>query len=420
MMTYVSNTPDDDRATYGDIFRVREFSALFAAHVASMLGNIVADVALMVLVYQRTHSPALAASTMSLLFLPYLFGGSVLSSAAQRWRSRRTLIVCDLTSAAIVAVMALPHLPVAAILVLLFALGLIAPVFGGVRSATLTQVLPAGAPYVLGRSVLRLVAQGAQVVGFAIGGLLLIAFSARDALLVDVGSFLLSALLLRLGTLERRPTREPTHADVSVVRESLRNLREVFAVRRLRRIMLLEWLLPTCAVAPEALAAPYVARLGAAPHAVGFWLTAIPIGTVLSDIVAARLLSARRRRIAAVPAMALMCLPLLSFAAQPSFAVAFALLVVLGLGNGYQPALDQELVAASPAKLLGAALSISGSGLMFCQGAGYAVWGVLAEFIAPPAVIGIAGGLAALVVVTLRPWPGWLPPLAARAESPYA
>jgi len=89
-------TADDVRARYVDIFRIREFSALFVAHVASMLGNIVADVALTVLVYQRTRSPALAAATMSLSFLPYLLGGTLLSSAAARWRTRRTLIVCDL------------------------------------------------------------------------------------------------------------------------------------------------------------------------------------------------------------------------------------------------------------------------------------------------------------------------------------
>ena len=131
-----------ERATYLEIFRVREFAALFVAHVASMLGTIVADVALTVLIYQRTQSPAPDASTVSLSFLPYLLGGSFLSSAAARWRSRRTLVVCDVMSAIIVAVMALPHLPVAAILCLLFVLGLAAPVFQGVRAATLPQILP--------------------------------------------------------------------------------------------------------------------------------------------------------------------------------------------------------------------------------------------------------------------------------------
>ena len=43
---------------------VAEFRAVFAADLVSMLGNVLAAVALTVLVYQQTRSPALAASTI--------------------------------------------------------------------------------------------------------------------------------------------------------------------------------------------------------------------------------------------------------------------------------------------------------------------------------------------------------------------
>ena len=391
-----------ERVTYLEIFRIREFAALFVAHVASMLGTIVADVALTVLIYQRTQSPVLAASTMSLSFLPYLLGGSFLSSAAARWRSRRTLVVCDVMSAIIVAVMALPHLPVAAILCLLFVLGLAAPVFQGVRAATLPQILPPGPPYVLGRSVLRLVSQGAQVVGFAAGGLLLVAVSPQVALLVDAGSFLVSAIVLRLGTKERHPAAATGH---SVVRESVGNLTRVFAIPRLRKVMLIEWLLPLCAVAPEALAAPYIAHLGLPEHNVGFWLTAIPIGTVLGDVVAARLLPVAWRRRIAVPAMCLTALMLAIFLVGPSFSVAYAMLIVLGLSCAYQPAVDQELIDASPESLQAAALSINSAGLMFWQGIGFGLWGLVGEILSPPAVVAIAGAAAFVAVLLFHPWP---------------
>lgn len=391
--------PDDDRARYGDIFRIREFSAVFVAHVASTLGDIVAQVALTVLVYQRTRSPALAAATMSLSFLPYLLGGTLLSSAAARWRSRRTLVICNVASAGIVVAMSLVRLPVAALLALVFVLGLIAPVFGGVRSATLAQILPPGAAYVLGRSVFRLVAQGSQVTGYAIGGLLLIVVSPRGALLIDAASFVLSALILRTATRERYPTSE---RELSAVHESMRNLRQVMSLPRLRRVLLLEWLLPTCAVAPEALAAPYVAHLGLASRYVGFWLTAIPVGTVIADIVVARLLSLRRQRAVALPAMAMTCLPLLAFLVRPSFAVAFMLLVVLGLSNAWAVMVDQEVIAAAPDSLRAAALSIGGAGLMFFQGAGFGLWGLVAEAWSPAAVIALAGAVAMIVVVGWR------------------
>lgn len=407
----------DDRATYSQIFRIAEFAAVIVAHVISMLGSIVADVALTVLVFQRTHSPVLAASTMSLMFLPYLVGGSVLASAAARWRTRRTLVICDVVSAVIVGVMALPNMPIAPILVLLFMLGLLAPVFQGVRAATLPQILPAGAPYVLGRSVLRLISQGAQVVGFAVGGLLLVAVSPRVALVVDAFSFLVSATVLRLGTKERRPPESTSQQ--SLVRESLGSLKAVMKIAPLRKVMFVEWFLPTCAVAPEALAAPYVSHLHMASNAVGFWLTAIPAGTVLGDVVAARMLPTAWRRRIAIPSMALTAAGLLLFVVRPGFLVAFVLLVAVGLGYAYQPAVDQQLIDASPPELQAAALSINTSGLMFFQGIGFTLWGAIGEAVTPSAVVTIAGVGALLVVVLFHPWPVRRPmPIVQVADTP--
>ncbi|MGH8891507.1 MAG: MFS transporter [Acidothermaceae bacterium] len=403
------------KATYSQIFRVREFSAVFTAHVVSMLGNIVADVALTVLVYQRTHSPALAASTMTLLFLPYLLGGSFLSSAAARWRTRRTLVTCDIASAVIVAVMATPRLPVAVILGLLFVLGLIAPIFQGVRAAILPQILPPGPQYVLGRSVLRLVAQGSQVAGFAIGGLLLVAVSPRVALVVDAGSFVLSSMVLRFGTKERHPL--VVSAQRSVVHESMSSLKTVLVHRRLRKVMLIEWLVPLCAVAPEALAAPYVSHLHMRSNAVGFWLTAIPVGTVIGDIVAARLLPVVWQRRVAIPAMCLAGGSMLIFAVAPMFSVAYGLLIVIGLGAAYQPAVDQEVVDAAPIELQAAALSINSSGLMFFQGVGFGLWGLVGEVVSPAAVVVIAGVSLLVAVVFFHPWPLRRPHAAARLDA---
>src|SRR5215831_19254860 len=135
------------RARYRDVLGVAEFRAIFAASIASMLGNVVAAVALTVLVYQRTRSPALAAAVMALSFLPYLIGGTLLGAAADRLPSRRVLVACDLGTAALIGCMVIPGMPLAALLALLFSIGLIAPVFQGVRSAVLPEVLPPGPRY---------------------------------------------------------------------------------------------------------------------------------------------------------------------------------------------------------------------------------------------------------------------------------
>ncbi|WP_220189587.1 MFS transporter, partial [Streptomyces phytophilus] len=173
--------PADTRARYADVFRVREFRFVFAAHVMSITGEVVAAIALTVLVYDRTGSPLLSALTLGIGLLPYLVGGTLLSSIADRLPARRVLVTCDLLAAACFALMVLPGMPVAVLLALRCVAGVISPVFTGTRMATLADILGTGDRFVLGRSVIRLTAQAAQLVGFALGGLLA-AFSPRATL----------------------------------------------------------------------------------------------------------------------------------------------------------------------------------------------------------------------------------------------
>lgn len=188
---------------YRAVFAVREFRAVFAAHLLSLLGVVVSELALTVLVYDLTGSPLLSALTFALGFLPYVIGGTLLAGVADRYPARRTLVTCDLICAGCVAVMVLPGTPVGALLALRCAVAAVAPVFTGTRTAALTDILGEGDLYVLGRSLLRLVSQGAMLIGFGAGGLLLTVLSPRGAITVTVVTFLCSAALLRLGTLDR-------------------------------------------------------------------------------------------------------------------------------------------------------------------------------------------------------------------------
>jgi len=297
------------RASYREVLGSAEFRAIFVANIVSMLGNVVAAVALTVLVYQQTRSPALAASVMALSFLPYLIGGTLLGAAADRLPARRVLVACDLASALLVGCMAMPGMPLLALLALLFAAGLLSPVYQGARSAVLPEVLPPGPRYVLGRALMRMVAQSAQIVGYGAGGLLLTILSPRSALTADALSFAASGLVLRFGT-AARPA--PAARRGSMAADSLTGLRKVLAHGPLRRILLFSWLVPACMVAPEALAAPYAAHIGQPARAAGFLLMGIPIGTVAADVIAARLLPYRLQRRIIVP------VALLSFAPWPS------------------------------------------------------------------------------------------------------
>jgi MFS family permease len=275
----------DANGGYLDALAVAEFRALFAAYTVSMLGDIVAAVALTVLVFQRTASPFLAGLTFTLAFVPYLFSGALLSGLVDRVPPRRLMVTCDLLSAAIVALMAMSAVPVPALLALLFLLGLISPVAAGMRNALTVVVLPAEA-YIAGRSLFRIVAQSAQVVGNATGGLLIALTSPRGALALDCASFAGSALVVRLATRARPPLGGEADGTTrsNILKDSLGGMSAVLADRRIRRVLLLGWLVPTCSVAPESLAAPYVAHLGLSEGVVGWWLAAIPAGTIAGEL----------------------------------------------------------------------------------------------------------------------------------------
>ncbi|MER6128628.1 MFS transporter, partial [Streptomyces sp. NPDC001795] len=194
------------RTGYARLFAVGEFRAVFLAHALSLLGVVVSEIALSVLVYGLTGSALMSALVFALGFLPYLVGGTLLAGVADRFPARRVLVLCDLVCAGCVAVMVLPGVPVVVLLAMRCALAVVSPVFQGTRTATLADVLGDGEPFVLGRSLLRIVSQSALLAGFGLGGVLLTAVTPRDALVITVGTFLASAALLRLGT-RWRPAR---------------------------------------------------------------------------------------------------------------------------------------------------------------------------------------------------------------------
>jgi len=395
------------RARYRDVLGAAEFRAIFAANIVSMLGSVVAAVALTVLVYQQTRSPALAASVMALSFLPYLIGGALLGAAADRLPARRVLVACDLASAALIGCMIIPGVPLPALLALLFAIGLISPVYQGVRSAVLPEVLPPGPRYVLGRALMRMVAQSAQIVGYGVGGLLLAILSPRGALAADALSFAASGLMLRFGT-AARPGSAARRG--SMARDSLAGLRKVFAHRPTRRILLFSWLVPACVVAPEALAAPYATHIGQPARAAGFLLMGLPIGTVAADIIAARLLTSRLQRRIIIPAALLSFAPLTTFAASPGLVLAVGLLAAAGLGCAWTAGIDGLLIDTAPPSLRNRALALAGAGLMFTQGAGFALWGIAGQYLPVAVVIPLAAAAGVLAATILRP------PRAAQAE----
>ncbi|WP_051798939.1 MFS transporter [Streptomyces sp. NRRL S-337] len=390
-------------ARYRAVFAVPEFRAVFAAHLLSSLGVVVCEIALSVLVFRRTDSPLLSALTFALGLLPYVLGGTLLSAVADRYPARRVLVVCDLLCASAAAGMVLPGTPVAVLLALRCLIAAIAPVFAGTRAATLGDILGAGDLFVLGRSVIRIVNQSAQLVGFGVGGLLVAVVTPRAVLALTVLTFLGSALLLRLGT-RARPARDgggPAAGRGALLGASLGGVRRLLADRRVRALLLLTWLPPAFVVIPEALLVPYADRLGAGPGGAGLLMCSMPIGAVVAESLVGSLLGPRARSRLTFPMGVFAVLPSLGFAAQPSLGWAVLLLVLTGTGISYNFGVDRWFVAAVPEELLGQGMTVVQAGRMTAMGLAMGAAGLAAEYAPLRAVMPAAGVLGVLCVLAV-------------------
>ncbi|MEW1863047.1 MFS transporter [Streptomyces sp. NBC_00669] len=387
------NSPDTQgekkrSAGYGAVFAVREFRAMFAAHVLSMLGTMFCEVALAVMVFRQTGSALLTALVFALTTLPYALSGLLLSGITDRAPARRVLVTCDLLSASCVALMVIPNMPIAALLVLRMGVSIISPLFTGTRGASLSEILD-GDLYVLGRSLISTVSQTSQIIGFGVAGLVVAWLTPRQTLYITVCTFLCSALLLRFGTLPR-PARDTRGA--ALMRESLGASGRLLSQPRIRALLLMWWVPPMFFGVAEGVAVPFAAEAGAGSVGYGIFLAAMPAGTVVGQMAAGSLLGPEARDRITLPLAAVALLPMLAFFVHPPLPLAVGLLVLTGLCGAYALGMDRWFVQAVPLDMRGRAMTLLGTGLMTLQGVGLTAGGAVAEVVPPYAVVG-GGGL---------------------------
>ena len=393
-------------ATYSAALAAPEFRAVFAAAGLSITGNVVANVAQTVLIYDRTRSPLLASLSFALGFLPYLFTGTLLSGLVDRVPPRRLLAGGYLGAAVATAVMAVPGLSVGELLALAtlagFATGLGAASRGAVVRATV-----AAAAYVPAQSLMRISSQVAQVAANPVGGILVVVASERGTFLVAAGTLVVAALIARFGVREHTGAGEPPGRG-GLLGDSWGGMRDVLALPALRRLLLLGWVIPLFSVAPESLAAAYVARHGGSAALVGWWLTGLPAGIVAGDLLGVWFLPpAWQRRLVGVAGI-VSFLPYLAFFASPPVAVCIPLLVASGMCSMYSLGLDGLVRDCAPRGVFARMMAVNGAGVLTVQAAGFPLAGLIAGLTGPGVAVGIAGACGIAGVLSLWPRAGGL------------
>ncbi|MFE9291994.1 MFS transporter [Streptomyces olivaceus] len=396
----------DGTVTYGQLLRNREFSGLFAAHTISILGDVLTKVALSVLVFDRTNSALMAAITFALGFMPQILTAALASAIVDLVPARRLMLIGDASRMACVLAMTVPGMPIAALLILVTASGALSPLFRAARQVMLPDIIGMNG-YPLARSMFSGTIQVGQILGFGLGGALLIILTPRATLFVDAATFAFSLTMVLMFVRPRPATASGTHRESGIIRETFRGNRSILNDPVLRRLLLLQWIPTALIVLPEGLAAPYAAELGGGPESVGFLLAFPAVGTVIGEAAVARLLGPQERS-RWVPALILLAgAPLLLFASSPSLPLALALLLVSGAGTAFALPLDQLYVERVPAGLRGRAMTLTGAGSIATQGVGLAVGGLMADWMPMPWVFtsaGIAALAAAALIGRHRPW----------------
>jgi predicted MFS family arabinose efflux permease len=396
------------RATFRDVFAVREFRALWLSMVLSVAGDRLALVALTLLVYGRTRSPLLAAIVYAAGYLPWVIGGLFLADVADRRPRRSVMIFCDAVRAVLVAAMAVPGVPIAALVALLFAVTMFAPPFESARAAITPDILT-GERYVLGTAVIQTTFLGGQVAGAVAGGLAVAFIGVRPSLVIDAATFVLSGLLIALGT-RARPAAQADGGRESPWARMRGGVRLVFGDPALRTLLLFGWLVVFYTI-PEGIAAPYAHSLGGGPIATGLVIASTAFSTTIVTPLFTRFVRPRRRLALMGPLAVLTCATLVATALRPALAVSLTIFSLSAAFGIYQVAANTAFVVRVPSQRRAQAFGIANMGVIVGQGAAFVAAGAAAEIFSPAAVIAVGGGLGAIsgLVLTLR-WRHLSPP----------
>lgn len=386
-------------ATFREVFAVPEFLGLWTATVLSVAGDQLARVALSLLVYDRTGSSLLAAATYAVTFLPDLIGGSLLAGWADRFPRRRVMIGTDLVRAGLVALMAVPGTPIAVLLIILFGTQLMSVPFTAARAALLPRILE-GDRFVVGTGVMAATYQVGLIVGYPLGGVVVVGLGTHGALLVDACSFVASAALI-YWSVAARPAAAPSEPGSggrppTTWMSLTSGARLVWADPALKALLALACV-SGLYIAPEGLAVPYADQIGAGTLGVGLLLAANPLGTAIGMVILSRFVTPERRLHLLGPlaiATSVMLLPTVFVPDLPA-PLAWSLVwwTLAGACSAHDMVTNTQFVTRVPDYARGQAVGLAVAGLRGAQGIGVLITGAFAELVTPSRVIALSAAV---------------------------
>ncbi|WP_066369655.1 MFS transporter [Herbidospora mongoliensis] len=394
------------KATYGQVFAVTQFRALFAARLLGVMSDTLRSVALAVLVFDQTSSPLLTAVAFTIGFLPQAAGGLFLAAMADRFPPRTLITTGYALQCAVGLLLASGRIPVAFSLLLVAAVACLTPVITGAAGRVLAEILT-GDTYVLGRSLNYLVAVAAQLVGMAAGGALVAWLGVGPTMLVTAGAHLLALAISRLFLAH---TERAARTGGSIVRRTLQGNAALLAAPGVAKLIMVQCLPAAHLAAAGSLLIPYSEQRGFGPAETGLLLAATSAGMLIGDIVVGRAFAPATRERLVLPLLLVMGTPPIALVLDLPHPVVAALYVVTGVGSAYLLGLQRRFLEAVPSDLQGQGFAVLNTATMTIQGVGPLVFGVFAEFLPVGHAIALTGVSSVITTLLLRHViraPGW-------------
>jgi MFS family permease len=386
------------RSIAGLLRRDRQARRFFLAYGQSSLGTGAGYVALLLVAYQRFHSPWALALILLADFVPPMLLAPLFGTMVDRWSRRWCAIVADAVRAgAFLGLAFIPSFPATV------ALALVA----GSATALSKPALLAGLPEVVDRTRLPqatalfgALTELGYTLGPGIAALTFIFTGPKVLLVADAATFALSSAILL--TVRFRYARDaqidPLQDRGSLLREARNGLAVLARLPGVRTAIVATSAVLLFGGMVNVAELLLARKLGADASGYSLFVAVSGLGIACGSLLGASggaLPELIRRFLAGI---VLAAAGLLGTAAAPTFASAVVCLAVLGFGNGLVIVYERLIIQATvPQDVLGRAFGAQAAldGAAFA--ASYLVAGVILALVSPR-VLFIIGGVGALAV----------------------
>ena len=365
------------------------FRLLFLATLGSSLGTLLATVALVVDIKDRTNSGSWVSALMIAEFLPAVAVGLFLGPLLDRFSRRGLMIVSDLVRAGVFCT-----LPFASSAGQIVALAGIA----GLATGFFRPAVYAGLPNLVeeeelarANSLIQTSENVSWAVAPVIGGALVAAFGPDLAYWLNGASFLVSALLLL------RLSADKLQGALGVSRGHLRDLRDGFArVLQTRSLLtvLVVWTIVLGAVASTQTAQVFLAKdsFDAGDFGYGLIFGCIGLGLAVGSFGAGTWVERRSVGTVYAASILLQAVGVAAAAVAPNVWFSLPCFVLAGIGNGIAVVCNSLLVQrGAPDAIRGRVFTVIMSVNYAVYGLGFVIAGPLTDGLGPRWVFGIVG-----------------------------